>query len=587
MKSFFTFLFFVALLQQSYSQYYLRGQVFSDKGKTLSGVKIYLKSKGPIDFTTGDDGSFGIPTPKLVDTITLMLDGYETYHNPIPSKDFQKLTLKMRQGTTMEIQNRLVSFTKNLGISKDVIVHTDMGESYNNLIENAFVSANQNPETGFALNIDRASYSHVRRFIYNKFNVPTEAVRIEQMLNYFSLQPRAFFQQKPSSRFISNAVLTNCPWSNNNQLLFVSLHAPKLNLDSVPPSNLVFLIDISGSMDQANRLPLLQAAFRLLVNNLREQDKISIVTYGGGVQVALNPTSGAEKKKIMDVIDGLSANGDTPGSGAIRTAYSLAKTNISKEFNNRVILATDGDFNVGQSSDEELENMIVSQRQTGISLTCLGVGMGNFKDSKLETLSKQGNGNYAYIDNVNEAEKVLVTEFAKTLYNVAEDAYVNIIFNPAYISKYRLIGFDNPRDAIADTSNKIQGGEVGSGHSMMAMFEIVPTNKVVQDIQNQSFATLNLRYKLPKTREQIKQSFAIPYTPKNLMLVDSVYRFATSIAMFGSILRGSNYINGFGFESVWQMAQTAVNPNNVSQKEFLDIVDKADTIYNPKKKKKR
>ena len=587
MKSFFTFLFFVALLQQSYSQYYLRGQVFSDKGKTLSGVKIYLKSKGPIDVTTGDDGSFGIPTPKLVDTITLMLDGYETYHNPIPSKDFQKLTLKMRQGTTMEIQNRLVSFTKNLGISKDVIVHTDMGESYNNLIENAFVSANQNPETGFALNIDRASYSHVRRFIYNKFNVPTEAVRIEQMLNYFSLQPRAFFQQKPSSRFISNAVLTNCPWSNNNQLLFVSLHAPKLNLDSVPPSNLVFLIDISGSMDQANRLPLLQAAFRLLVNNLREQDKISIVTYGGGVQVALNPTSGAEKKKIMDVIDGLSANGDTPGSGAIRTAYFLAKTNFSKEFNNRVILATDGDFNVGQSSDEELENMIVSQRQTGISLTCLGVGMGNFKDSKLETLSKQGNGNYAYIDNVNEAEKVLVTEFTKTLYNVAEDAYVNIIFNPAYISKYRLIGFDNPRDVIADTSNKIQGGEVGSGHSMMAMFEIVPTNKVVQDIQNQSFATLNLRYKLPKTREQIKQSFAIPYTPKNLMLVDSVYRFATSIAMFGSILRGSNYINGFGFESVWQMAQTAVNPNNVSQKEFLDIVDKADTIYNPKKKKKR
>ena len=587
MKLFFTLFIVVFTFQFSFGQYYLRGQVFSDKGQTLSGVKIYLKSKGPIDFATGDDGSFGIPTPKLVDTITLMLDGYETYNAPIPTKDFQKLTMKMRQGTAMEMQNRLVSITKNLGVAKEAVIETGMGESYNNLYENNFVSAKENPETGFALNIDRASYSHVRRFIYNKFNVPTEAVRIEQMLNYFNLQPASTFEQQASKRFTSNSVITNCPWDNTNQLLFVNLQAPKLNLDSVPPSNLVFLIDVSGSMDQANRLPLLQAAFRLLVNNLREQDKISIVTYGGGVRIALNPTSGSEKKKIMEVIDALTANGDTPGSGAIRTAYFLAKSNFSKDFNNRVILATDGDFNVGQRTDEELENLIVSERQTGISLTCLGVGMGNFKDSKLETLSKQGNGNYAYLDNVNEAEKVLVTEFTKTLYNVAEEAYLNIVFNPTYVSKYRLIGFDNPRDIMADTSNKIQGGEVGSGHSMMAMFEIKPTSNNLEGIQNQSFATLNLQYKLPKTRELIKQSFGIPYAPKNLMSVDSVYRFATSIAMFGSILRGSKYMNGVGFESVMQMAQSAVNPNVFSQKEFLDIVDKADGIYNPRKKKKK
>jgi Ca-activated chloride channel family protein len=289
----------------------------------------------------------------------------------------------------------------------------------------------------------------------------------------------------------------------------------------------------------------------------------------------------------MEVIDALTANGDTPGSGAIRTAYFLAKSNFSKDFNNRVILATDGDFNVGQKTDDELENLIVSERQTGISLTCLGVGMGNFKDSKLEILSKQGNGNYAYLDNVNEAEKVLVTEFTKTLYNVAEEAYLNIVFNPDYVSKYRLIGFDNPRDIMADTSNKIQGGEVGSGHSMMAMFQFRPTNKNAVDIQNQNFATLNLQYKLPKTREQIKQSFGIPYAPKNLMAVDSVYRFATSIAMFGSILRGSKYMSGFGFESVMQLALSAVNTANVSQKEFLDIVDKADEIYNHRKKKKK
>ncbi len=582
----FVLLFIVLLFSQSgFSQYYLRGQVVDDKGTPLYGVKIYLQSKGKIDYATSDDGRFGIPTPKAVDTITLIMDGYETYKAPIPTKDFQKLTLTMQQGRSMEVKNRLVSLTKNLDMAKEAIIGTEIGETYNNLYENRFISANENPETGFALNIDRASYSHIRRFIYNKFRVPTEAVRIEQMLNYFNLQPEVSVQQKSSQQFISNSVITNCPWNNNNQLLFVNLQAPKLSLDSVPPSNLVFLIDVSGSMDQADRLPLLQAAFRLLVNNLRVQDRISIVTYGGGVRVALKPTSGAEKQTIMGVIDALTADGDTPGNGAIRLAYSLVKANFSKESNNRVILATDGDFNVGQSSDQELEDLIVSQRQTGISLTCLGVGMGNFKDSKLETLAKQGNGNYAYIDDVNEAEKVLVTEFTKTLYNVAEDAYVNIVFNPMYVNKYRLIGFDNPIDVITNPSNKIQGGEVGSGHSLMAIFEINPTNKTIGD--NLNFASLNLQYKRPKNRELINQSFAIPYVPKDLMTVDSVYRFATSIAMFGSILRGSKYITGFGFESVLQLAQTAVKPSSFSQKEFLDIVEKADAVYNPGKKKKK
>ena len=585
MKFFVLFFIVIFYSQSVFSQYYLRGQVLDDKGKPLYGVKIYLQSRGTIDYATSDDGSFGIPTPKVVDTITLILNGYDTYKAPIPTKNFQKLTLTMQHGRSMEIQNRLVSLTKNLDMAKEAIIGTDIGETYNNLYENRFVSANDNPETGFALNIDRASYSHIRRFIYNKFKVPTSAVRIEQMLNYFNLEPTVIIQQKPSEQFIFNSMITNCPWNNTENLLFVNLQAPKLNLDSVPPSNLVFLIDVSGSMDQANRLPLLQAAFKLLVNNLRSQDKISIVTYGGGVRVALPPTSGAEKQEIMGVIDALNADGDTPGSGAIRLAYSMAKASYTKEANNRVILATDGDFNVGQSSDQDLEDLIVTESKTGISLTCLGVGMGNFKDSKLETLAKQGHGNYAYLDNVNEAEKVLVIEFTKTLYNVAEDAYVNIVFNPMYVNRYRLIGFDNPRDVIVDSSKKILGGEVGSGHSLMAIFEIKPTNKTIVDDIN--LATLNLQYKSPKNKKLVKQSFAIPYISKDLMAVDSVYRFATSVAMFGSILRGSKYVNGFGLESVLQLSRTAAKPYNFSQKEFIDIVEKADDVYNPSKKKKR
>jgi len=584
MRSPLTLFLILFCLPCSFAQYYLRGEVRDEKGKPLVGVRIHMQTKGELNFFSGDDGSFGLPTPKAIDTLTLIMDGFETIRMGTPAKDYQKITMKLVRGTSMEMQNRLTSLTKNLGVASDIITKTDMGESYNNLIENSFVNAATNPETGFALNIDRASYSHIRRFIFNKLKPPTQVVRIEQMLNYFSLKPAAS-QSNKTKKFSLNSTITNCPWNGADQLLFVNLQAPKLNLDSVPPSNLVFLIDVSGSMDQPNRLPLLQAAFKLLVANLRPQDRISIVTYGGGVRVALFPTSGAEKEKIIEVIDALYADGDTPGSGAIRVAYDLAKTNFNKEANNRVILATDGDFNVGQSNDQELEDMIITQKQTGVSLTCLGVGMGNFKDSKLETLARQGNGNYAYLDNIAEAEKVLVTEFTKTLYNVAEDAYVNIVFNPAYVNKYRLIGFDNPREAISDTSNKIQGGEVGSGHSLMAIFEVEPQKNIVASADN--YAKLNLQYQLPKSKDTIKESFTIPFITKDIMSVDSAYRFATSVAMFGSILRGSKYIKDVGFETVLQLAQSAAQPNNVSQKEFMDVVDKADAVYNPGKKKRK
>ena len=584
MKSLITFFAVFLCLSKSFSQYYLRGVVKDEKGKLLSGAKIHIKTKGMLDFTSGDDGSFGLPTPKAVDTLTVIMNGFEPFYGAVATKEYQTITLKMTRGTSMEMQSRLVSLTKNLGLASDVITKTDMGESYNNLIENSFVAAAKNPETGFALNIDRASYSHIRRFIYNKFKPPTQVVRVEQMLNYFNLKPASAVEDDPA-KFNFSSQITNCPWNSNNQLLFVNLRAPKLNLDSVPASNLVFLLDVSGSMDQPNRLPLLQSAFKLLVENLREQDRVAIVTYGGGVHVVLYPTSGAEKKKINEVIDALSADGDTPGSGAIRTAYYLAKTNFDKQANNRVIIATDGDFNVGQSNDQELEDMIIAQKQTGVSLTCLGLGMGNFKDSKLETLARQGNGNYAYLDNVAEAEKVLVTEFTKTLYNVADNAYANVVFNPSLVSKYRLIGFDNPREIISDTSNKLQGGEVGSGHDLMAIFEVEPTKNAPAGADN--YATLNLQYQPNKSKEVIKLAFPVNNTFKDLASVDSAYRFATAIAMYGSILRGSPYIKDVTFDNVVQMAQSSALAGNVAQKEFIDVVEKSDVIFNPTKKRKK
>ncbi|MFY7898899.1 MAG: YfbK domain-containing protein, partial [Chitinophagaceae bacterium] len=380
----------------------------------------------------------------------------------VNTTEYQVITLKMLPATASLMKNRLASATKNLAATEQLSMFSSFGESYSSIIENTFIDANLYPETGFALNIDRASYSNIRRFINNGMNIPKDAVRIEEMLNYFSYKSQSLNQTK---QFICSTKISNCPWNPQTQLCFINLKAPMLNLDSVPPSNLVFLIDVSGSMDKPNRLPLLQAGFKLLTANLRPIDTISIVTYGGGVAIPLPPTSGIEKDKINQVIDSLYADGDTPGEGAIRTAYSVAKRAFIRNGNNRVIIATDGDFNVGQTNEKDLEDLIVFQRLSGIYLTCLGVGMGNYKDSKLETLAKKGNGNFAYLDNIYEAEKVLVTELTKTLYTVANDAYVNISFNPSIVKKYRLIGFDNIKEAMIDTSSQIEGGEVGSGHS--------------------------------------------------------------------------------------------------------------------------
>jgi len=281
-------------------------------------------------------------------------------------------------------------------------------------------------------------------------------------------------------------------------------------MDAVLPTNLTFLIDVSGSMDEPNRLPLLKSAFKLLVNNLRAQDSVSIVVYGGNVGILLQPTSGAEKEFINSAIEQLTAGGETPGEAAIITAYSLAQRTFNKNGNNRIILATDGDFNVGQTSDKELEDLVALHKQSGIYLTCLGVGMGNYKDSKLETLAKKGNGNFAYIDNIQEAEKVMVTEFTKTLFAVADDAYASISFNSNMVKQYRLIGFDNKVEAISDTSSELEGGEIGTGHSLIAMFEIEPAKDIHLNMDaRENIATVKLEYKTPLLKADTNRSLQL------------------------------------------------------------------------------
>ncbi len=566
-----------------FSQFYLRGEIKDDKGHLLEGARINLSSKGTFPFTSGSSGTFGISLSSFSDTISISMDGYESIlKRVIDARQFQHFVLKMLPSTAQLYKRKLSSATTNLKANSTGLLSV-MGESYSNLVENNFVDASLYPETGFALNVDKASYSNTRRFISNGMKVPPDAIRIEEMLNYFS-----FIKEKETPvthNFNCRTKLTTCPWEEKNRLLFVHIAAPKLNLDSIPPSNLVFLIDISGSMDKPNRLPLLQSAFKMLTDNMRARDTISVVTYGGGVSIALPPTSGDQKQKIKDAIDSLTASGDTPGENAVRIAYELAKRSFIPAGNNRVILATDGDFNIGQTSEKDLEDMIISFKTTGIYLTCLGVGMGNYKDSKLETLAKKGNGNFAYLDNLAEAQKILVTEFTQTLYSVADNAYLKISFDPTAIKEYRLIGFDNKRNAIEDSTSELEGGEIGSGHAMMSIFEVVPAKK--DSLITGELAKIVLQYKAPKTDKVLKQTFTAPYAVSKIESADSSYRLAASIAMFGLVLKQSKYTNTYKLEDVLELAKTGVNMNDIHQHEFLSLIDEAIRIYKPVKIKKK
>ena len=578
----FTALFFI-LFHNLHAQYYIRGKVTDEKDQPLQNVKIYMHSNRLL-YSTGITGGFGITTSILNDTLTLSLDGFETKVVPVKANVYQSIVMKLLSNYSSIPKEKLLSLTKDMVLQNDKDWFVS-DESYSNLIENNFVEAKKFPNTTFSVRVDKASYSNIRRFINQGSMVPPNAVRIEEMLNYFNFN----YKEPPKNEtFNIKSQLTSCPWNIEHQLLFLNLSAKKINLDNVSPCNFVFLIDVSGSMDLPNRLPLLKAGFQLLVKNLRAEDTVSIVIYGGAVGVWMQPTSGAEKQKIIKSIEELTAGGDTPGEAAIKTAYKVAKNTFNKKGNNRIILATDGDFNVGQANEKDLEEMIAQERQSGIYLTCLGVGMGNYKDSKIEALARNGNGNFAYIDDIKEAEKVLVTEFTQTLYTVANDVNLNIQFNPATVKEYRLIGYDNKKDISIDSSIELEGGEVGSGNGITVVFEIVPSiaDRVEDSASEKSVASIAINYRLPDEISKRKFTFICLQNFKELKDISRDLRFASAITMFGLILRQSKYLGISELGLVAQIAKGAVNPEDYLQNEFLTLIEKTQKIYSKKKKKR-
>jgi len=581
LKKLFTIFTALLFIQQLSAQYYIRGDVKDEKNVPLQNVKIYMPAIKKV-YTSGVSGGFGIPSSNLTDSLVFSLDGYISQPVRIKTQEYQHIILHIIPSRSNTYKQKLVSLTTGVnGGIFPISYYND--ESYSSLAENDFIKTNNQTNTQFAMRIDKASYSNIRRFINQNSKVPRDAVRIDEMLNYFNFN---YKEPDGNNVFRLESQLTDCPWNKDHRLLFLNLSGKKLNLDHVPPSNLVFLIDVSGSMDLPNRLPLLKEAFQLLVKNLRSEDTVSIVTYGGNVGIWMQPTSGAQKQKISKAIEALSASGDTPGEAAIRTAYKLAEATFIKGGNNRIILATDGDFNIGQSSETDLEDLISKEKQSGVYLTCLGVGMGNYKDSKIEALSKKGNGNFAYIDDVREAEKVLVTEFTQTLYSIASNVYINVKFDPVYIKEYRLVGYDNKKSVIAENNYELEGGEIGSASGNTIIFEMLPSRADSFKSKQTNIADFTVHYRLPNDTTEQTLHYKCPDDYKRFDSINHELQFAAAVAMFGLKLRESIYFPAtLDWDVIKNIATASLSPDNFLEKEFVGLIDKAKDIYSEKKKR--
>ena len=467
-------------------------------------------------------------------------------------------------------------------------------EGYDAIHENIFLQTVNNPLSTFSIDVDAASYSNIRRFLNNGQKPPKDAVRIEEMVNYFH-----YDYEQPSGEhpFAIHTEISKAPWNKEHQLIHIGLQGKKIPTENLPASNLVFLLDVSGSMNQDNKLPLLKSALKMLVENLREKDRVSIVVYAGAAGMVLPPTPGSDKQAIMEAMNKLQAGGSTAGGAGINLAYKIAKENFVEDGNNRVILATDGDFNVGESSNASMERLIEEKREDGVFLTVLGFGMGNYKDSKMEILADKGNGNYAYIDNIQEARKVLVNEFGGTLFTIAKDVKLQIEFNPAKVQAYRLIGYENRKLNNEDFNNdKKDAGELGSGHTVTALYEIIPvgvessfipvdklkyqTSTVVPEAsKTDEIMTVKFRYKQP---DGVKSKLIVhPVKDKTIELSKTTdnFRWSAAVASFGMLLRDSEFMGASSYQQVIRLAEGAKGEDKEGYRtEFIGMVKSFDIV---------
>ena len=461
-------------------------------------------------------------------------------------------------------------------------------EQYDRIVDNAFKLAMENPLSTFSIDVDRASYSNMRRFLNDNQLPPPDAVRIEELVNYFTYD---YPQPKGDDPFAVTMEVSRCPWNSGHQLALIGLQGLEIDTEDLPPNNLVFLLDVSGSMSSSDKLPLLKSAMRLLVGQLRREDRVSIVVYAGAAGIVLEPTS--DKGRILEAINRLNAGGSTAGGAGIELAYKTARKSFIKEGNNRVILATDGDFNVGVSSDDALVRLIEQKRESGIFLSVLGFGTGNYKDSKMEKLADKGNGNYAYIDDILEAKKVLVTEMGGTLVTIAKDVKIQVEFNPAFVKAYRLVGYENRMLAKEDFADDAKdAGELGAGHTVTALFELIPASagEVVPEVgalkyqvtglvKSDDLMTVKLRYKKPDGDVSKLFVQSVEAAELQARAPSGNLRFASAVAEFGLLLRNSEYKGTASYHQVLRRARQAKGADLEGYRaEFIRLVEKTQLL---------
>ena len=574
----------------------ITGTVTNDDGAVLPDVMVRsLPSKTSV--VTNAKGKYSLKAPNTDTHLLISSLGYKTQNIKLGKQ--QVINIKLEEDISALQEVAIVSYAAKAqksvtgsstymsasalnGRVAGMSYHDRRGktyyprpqntENYAHITENAFKRAGDAPLSTFSIDVDAASYSNMRRFINTGNLPPKDAVRIEEMINYFDY---SYEQPKGSDPVNIVTEIGTAPWNSKHRLVHIGLQAKTIPNQHLPASNLVFLIDVSGSMEDSNKLPLLVSSLRLLTDNLREQDKVAIVVYAGNSGLVLPSTSGEDKQAIKDALNKLSAGGSTAGGAGISLAYKVATDNFIKGGNNRIILATDGDFNVGASSDADMQTLIEEKRKSGVFLTVLGFGMGNYKDSKMEILANKGNGNYAYIDNINEARKVLINEFGGTLFTVAKDVKLQIEFNPKKVQAYRLIGYENRLLNNEDfNDDQKDAGEMGAGHTVTALYEIIPVGveskfiKTTDDLKYQKnssssnyaheMLTVKLRYKSPEgNKSKLLQQAVLDQYQDKLSKTSDNFRFSASVAMLGMLLRQSEFVQESSFEQAIMLAEGA------------------------------
>ena len=604
----------------------ISGLIVNETGQPISGIVISYNENN-LQVKTNAKGVFEIKTDSKCVSISINDPNYEPYYGKVCRQKKNKITLTstalpeieaMEEDVVIEQEvyirglpiekksrntevmiNSFSSFPKGMGtmMLRDGNPNHNT-EDYATIQENRFYEVTKEALSTFSIDVDAASYSNMRRFINNGQQPPIDAIRVEEMVNYFE-----YDYPQPTSKVPFEVIteLSECPWQSKHKLLHVGLQGKKIPMEHLPASNIVFLIDVSGSMSDMNKLPLLQSSFKLLTDQLRPQDKVAIVVYAGAAGTVLPSTPGNNKIKIKDAIDNLQAGGSTAGGAGIQLAYKIARENFVEGGNNRVILATDGDFNIGESSDAGLVRLIEKERESGVFLTVLGFGMGNYKDNKMQQLADKGNGNHAYIDNINEARKVLVSEFGGTLFTIAKDVKIQIEFNPAKVAGYRLIGYENRvLDNEDFNDDKKDAGELGSGHTVTAMYEIIPAgvessfladvdqlkyqsneiNKVAA--KSKEWMTIKLRYKKPDGNKSLLIEEVVKNASEQLSQTSENFRWAASVAGFGMLLRNSEFKSDASYQDIIKLAESSKGKDEKGyRQECINMMKTMRSLTNP------